>query len=330
MLACAPVAATAAEFSSPAYPPALQHPSPLPTRQMNPAMLRYLDPIPESAWPSTAHGLQLSLNQHYSTVFLADSLPAAPAYLADMELYVADVEWRWRMDSTQISLTTPIMRPNAGVFDGFLRQYHNTLGLPNGGRELRPDNQFAYRYPSGNWQGRNRWELGNVQIKLRQGLAEGDDWTLAGIATMQLPSASHRRGWAHQGVDGGLGLAVDKSFPTPMGKAFVHAGGWWLHPFEKTDSGMATRDYMRSEFMLAINTPMFSIPLQWLAQIQGGSSPYQSGIAALDQQPWLLSFAMRVPSANGMIWSLGFAEGITQHSTQDFGLLLSTSMELGD
>jgi len=320
----------AAEPLATESPATAQHLDPLPVRQMNPAMLRYLDPLPESAWPSLKTGWRFSLNQHYSTVFLADTLPSANKYIADMEIYVADMEIRKRMQGArEASINLTVLRPNAGIFDSFLRQYHRALGLPNGGRELRPDNQFAYHYAQAGgvrqWQGKSRWELGNIQLKFRQGLSASDDWAVALLSSVQLPTGNRKRGWNHGGIDAGLGLAADFQ----RGIWSLHGEIWQIHPFKRNDNGLRNRDYARGTLTLGLNAPLFSIPLQWLVQVQGGSSPYQSGVSELDQQPWLVSFAVRWHDEN-QTWSIGFVENISQRSTQDFGLLLSTSVDFPD
>jgi len=59
---------------------------PLPVMQQNPAMMRYYDPRPSSAQVLGADNGQFRLDQHYTSIFLADTLPDPGRYLADMEL----------------------------------------------------------------------------------------------------------------------------------------------------------------------------------------------------------------------------------------------------
>ncbi|MDX8392036.1 MAG: DUF3187 family protein [Mariprofundaceae bacterium] len=320
-LLIAPSIAEAAQYAMP---------EPLPVRQMNPAMLRYLDPLPESAWASQRTGWRVALNQHYSTIFLADTLPTANQYIADMELYVADIELRKRISGAgEFSANLTLLHPNAGVFDGFLRNYHDALSLPNGGRRMRPNNQFAYHYAPNSatdgWQGKSRWELGNIQLKFRHELTQSDAWATALLSSVQLPTGNQQRGWNHGGIDAALGFAADFQHNAWS----LHGEAWRIHPFKRNDHGLRNRDYTRATVSLGLNAPLFSIPLQWLVQIQGGSSPYRSGVRELDQSPWLASFALRWHGKN-QTWTVGFVENISQRSTQDFGLLLSTSVDFSD
>ncbi len=294
---------------------------PLPVMQQNPAMMRYYDPHPSSASVLSAGNGLLQLDQYYTSIFLTDKLPDHARYLADMELYIAEAGIRYGIGrQTDVELHIPIMRPLAGVLDPFLRSYHRALGLPNGGREFRPDNVFAYHYQgvSGGWSGQPRWELGNIRLKVRHQLLKD---VLAVMGGIQLPTASHARGWTNGGVDIGLGVVGSWAVKT----WFTHLEGWWLHPFVRSDAGSPVRDYLRAAFTVGKRISILPAPFNLIVQIQGGSSPYNTGIAALDAAPWLISFGIRSATKDGTQWSFAFIENITQQSTQDFGIALGVS-----
>jgi len=294
---------------------------PLPVMQANPAMMRYYDPHPSSASVIGSGKGQFHLDQHYVSIFLADTLPNPDRYLADMELYIAEVGLRIGIgEQTDLEIHIPVMRPLAGVLDPFLRNYHRALGFPNGGREFQPDNSFAYHYTgvAGGWNSQPRWELGNIRLKLRRQLLKDVLTIMGGI---QLPTASRARGWTNGGVDIGLGAV----WSWRAGAWFSHLEGWWLHPFARDDAGFPTRDYLRTAATVGRHVTLFTIPLNLLAQVQGGSSPYRTGVAALDASPWLISFGFRSATKKGTQWSFTFIENITQDSTQDFGISLGVS-----
>ncbi len=309
-----PVAAISAEVSR----------APLPVMQANPAMMRYYDPRPSSARVLGAGNGQFHLDQHYASIFLADTLPNPRRYLADMELYVAEAGIRYGVSKTcDIELDVPVMRPLAGMLDPFLRDYHQALGFPNGGRRFRPDNVFAYRYRGviGGWRGQPRWEMGNIRLKLRRQLLKDVLTVMAGI---QLPTASRTRGWTNGGTDMGLGAVW--SWRSGTGTWFTHLSGWWLHPFARDDAGSPARNYLRAAFTVGREVTLLPVPLNLIVQIQGGSSPYHTGIMALDAAPWLMSVGLRWATGQGTQWSFGFIENITQESTQDFGISLGASI----
>jgi len=142
------------------------------------------DPRPSSARVLGVGNGRFRLDQYYTSIFLADTLPNPGRYLADMELYVAEAGIRYGVSETSdIELSIPVMRPLAGVLDPFLSNYHRTLGFPNGGREFRPDNRFVYRYRgvAGGWRGQPRWEMGNIRLKLRRQLLKDVLTVMGGI-----------------------------------------------------------------------------------------------------------------------------------------------------
>ncbi len=292
--------------------------------QQNPAMMRYYDPHPSSARVLGADNGEFRLDQYYTSIFLADTLPNPARYLADMELYVAESELRYGVsESSDIELTIPVMRPLAGVLDPFLRNYHRALGFPNGGREFQPDNRFAYRYQgvTGGWNSRARWEMGNIRLKLRQQLLKNMLTVMGGL---QFPTASSKRGWTNGGVDMGLGIAGSWESEA----WFMHLEGWWLHPFARDDTGSPVRDYFRGSWTLGRQIIIFPVAFNLIAQVQGGSSPYHTGITTLDAAPWLFSVGFRTVTPRGVQWSFAFIENITQQSTQDFGITLGFSVPL--
>jgi len=107
---------------------------------------------------------------------------------------------------------------------------------------------------------------------------------------------------------------------------FGHLEAWWLHPFARDDNGSPVRDYLRTAATLGRHVDLFSTPIHLIVQVQGGSSPYRTGIRALDAAPWLIGFGVRAASRHGWQWSFAFTENITQDSTQDFGISLGVSV----
>ncbi|MDX8412810.1 MAG: DUF3187 family protein [Mariprofundales bacterium] len=297
---------------------------PLPVMQQNPAMMRYFNPIPTSSHPLALGRTQLRLQGHYTSLFLADQLPKAQRYLADMELFVAQAGLRYGLGyGSDFEVTLPLLRPMAGGMDRFLHRYHRAFGLPNGGRELRPNDQFGYFYQNNGsgWRAQPQWEVGSVQLTLRTKPSQ-QPWAL--LVGVRLPTANRSRGWGAGGVDLGLGAVTSWQ----QGGWFGHGEGWWVHPFVRHGFGSGVRDYLRASATLGHAFTPFSIPMHALIQAQGGASPYRTGVAALDNAPWLISVGLRTVSDDGWQWSATFVENITQASTQDFALSVGVAFPL--
>jgi len=296
---------------------------PFPVKQGNPIMLRFLDPIP-FATPRKDSSI-FYFTQSYSSIFLADQLPNQKKYVADMELYIMDFTIAHRLTSdSSVYINIPLMMPLAGALDPFLRQYHQRLGLPNGGREARPDNSFAYQYSgaSEGWNSQSRWEMGNIQAQWRKTWGDEEKIQTSSALSVKIPTGSSKRGWGHAGID--LGAAIIQSWQDANWKA--HAELWWIHPFARQDFGSPIKDYLRSTLSLG-HAAKLLFNAVWVVQVQGGTSPYKTGIAPLDQPPWLVSAGFQHEAINHTSWNFAFTENITQRNTQDFGVSLQVARQ---
>ncbi len=304
---------------------------PLPVMQMNPAMLRFFDPAPDSAQTETAKQRTIVLNQHYASIFLADTLPAPSRYLADMELYIAELQFNYAISQNLAGrITTPLFYSHKGFLDHTIYQFHKTFGLPDGGRSLRVHNSYGYRFvgATDGWNASQRWELGNINMRLKYRTFHDDTLDLALLAGIKLPTASKSRGWGSNNSD----LAVGAVASWKSGIFFSHLTAWWIHPFTRSEFGHPVKDYYRGALVTGWKSERFSswlgMPAALLIQAQGGTSPYRTDVAQLDRDPWLISFGARFMATKGYAWNLTFTENITQNSTQDFGFSLGVQIPL--
>ena len=211
--------------------------SPLPVRNMYAPMMRFFDPVPDSALRDYSNW-DIELDQHLSNIYLADQWPANQL-LVDMELYVADITVRKALtEDMDMSLRVSLLRPFNGVLDPLVNSVHDLLRIPTAGRNLRPNNTFGYNFRPGSgtgWQGRNRWEMDNVVISLRKQLIDGDGWAIAGLAAVQAPTASSNRGWGSGKPDAGLGAVASFS----SDNWFMHMEAWGIYTFARDISASA-------------------------------------------------------------------------------------------
>jgi hypothetical protein len=103
---------------------------------------------------------------------------------------------------------------------------------------------------------------------------------------------------------------------------FAHLEGWGIIPLKKTDPGIDYNAYFRGSFALGrVLTRRISL----LAQIQGGTSPYSSGIAELDNSPVQFSFGANWIVTPRSMLNFTFVENINQDTTPDFGFTVGFS-----
>jgi len=312
--------------------------SPLAVRNLYAPFMRFLDPVPDSALREYSNW-DVKLDQHLANVYQLNQSPFD--HLAvDMELYVADVTVHKSLSvDMDVSLRLSLLRPFNGVLDSFINDIHRLIQAPSAGRQSRPDNTFAYhlntRTDTG-WQGRNRWELGNVVISLRKQLIAGDGWAIAALASAKLPTASKNRGWGSGKPDTGLGAVA--SFNSDSW--FIHMEGWGIYTFAKDVPGTRWiptynfpppyptyilgwnyQHYVRGSATFGWK---YSDQLAFITQVQGGTSPYDSGMLPLDNPPLLVSLGVQSVTDSGLGWSFEFTEnGLSQLTTQDISFTLS-------
>jgi hypothetical protein len=227
-----------------------------------------------------------------------------------MELYSLELLLRRAIsDDTELSLLLPLHYAYAGQMDAFLRDFHDTLGLPNSSRALRPDDVYAYYFQDDGdigWNGEAGWQVGNLQAGLRHNLYRTNDWAVALLAGVSLPTGDEDQGWGN----GNAVVALGGVSSWQNGSWFGHLQADVLHPFSD-----GYRDYARLALSLG-----YKIGTRWSVSglIQGGNSPYRTSIVELDQSPWQLSLGARWLAGRSSVISLAFSEGITQYTAPDF------------
>jgi len=302
-------------FNGQAYAADLR--SPLPVRNLDPAMMRFFDPTPDSALRTYEQSWSFALNQHYATLNLFDQRPNAQL-LIDMELYVLDPVIRFALsDSLELSVRAPLIVPSSGIFDDAIQTFHDWFKMPNGGRQYRPNNSFSYALnhnQGAQWQARNRWEPGNVELSTRYRLAGNQHWAIAALAAVKLPTASKSRGWGSGAADIAVGLVSSLQ----QGDWSAHIEGWLIKPFASDEPGLHYKQtYMRGSVAGAYQ--LFET-VAFIVQAQGGLSPYRSFIDNLDHSPFLITFGLRGITSDGWGWNLAIVENITQVTTQDISI----------
>jgi len=301
--------------------------SPLPVRNLYPPMMRFFDPTPDSALRTYDQSWLFELTQHYSTVNIIDPRPGI-RLLVDMELYVLDPVVRYAVtNSLEVSLRMPLLLPASGVLDSVIQSFHDSFGFPDNGRALRPNNSFAYMIDNGQgtrWQGKSQFEFGNFELSGRYKLFQGEHWGMAALAAVKLPTASKARGWGSGASDVAAGGVVSWR----QGGGFVHMEGWVIQPLASDEPGIRYQGYLRGSVTLGYQ--LFDA-VSLIAQVQGGNSPYQSMISALDHPPFLVAFGLRgnFGSAgngdSGLGWTATIVENISQVTTQDISVAIGLS-----
>jgi len=153
---------------------------------------------------------------------------------------------------------------------------------------------------------------------LKQQIMHSGHDGLALLAALQLPTGSEARGWSNGEPDVAAGLVYSW-----RGSAwFAHLEGWGIIPLKKTDPGIEYSAYARGSMVLG---RVLNSRVSLLGQLQGGNSPYSSGITELDGSPVQLSFGANWIVTPRTMLNFTFVENITQDTTPDFGFTVGFS-----
>lgn len=121
-------------------------PEPLTTRNQHPLIAAFGLPAATGAAMLPAGNTRIQLDVDTANSFVFET--ADGEYLAwDGETTRATLRLSHGIgNGAEVGLSIPVVAHSGGVLDGMIDGWHDTFGLPTGGREHRPNHQLLYRY----------------------------------------------------------------------------------------------------------------------------------------------------------------------------------------
>jgi len=171
----------------------------------------------------------------------AAASPSGNAYYVDGETLRAVVDVRIGIGRRfEAGVELPLLLHTAGFLDPIIDSFHNSLGLPDGGRKWFARDQSVVAYADqgdilyvDDAQGGVR--AGDLTLSGRGTLARdrGGKSSLAGAITLKLPTGSTGRLDGSGSIDLGAGLQASWRLSRSTwhaGYQYTHLGGWDLEP----------------------------------------------------------------------------------------------------
>jgi hypothetical protein len=190
---------------------------PLPVTTNNAVTGMFLQFRPRSPATTGVGDLDLAVTSEYSSLYLSDSSRGDVA-VVDAELWRTGVSARTGVGPrTDVEIELPIVYATDGFADDLISGWHSIFGLPDGGRERRPDNEFDVHVDA---DGQRVYEmqddeiaLGDIPIVVTQRILDEheDGVALALRAGLELPTGSESDGFGNGGIDWGGGLLAESS-----------------------------------------------------------------------------------------------------------------------
>ena len=217
----------------------------------------------------------------------APVLAAAQAARPGQSLFLVDTEQgrteiRWRAGITpriEAGVEIPFLSYRGGTFDGFIEEYHSTMGLESGGREfyvrdltelaltLEDDTCFIGQTP-------DLYQLGDVSLFARFQILRSPSLDMALSGGVKLPTGDSDHLGGSGGTDWGLAMEGTGRWGRHRlhaGAGWVRTGRWSLFPrLDPADTGSLLAAY---EFVQGHR-------LSWIAQLQSQSTVFRGAPGA--------------------------------------------------
>lgn len=117
---------------------------PLRIRNFYPPHLMFLMPGPAAPWDENAGRWELTPSVAYAASFVNEDSERY-ATVIDLEMTVLELALTAGLTrNLSFGANATFASMSGGFLDGFLEDFHDAFGLPNYGRDQRPDNEFLY------------------------------------------------------------------------------------------------------------------------------------------------------------------------------------------
>lgn len=216
----------------------------------------------------------------------------------------------------QLGIVLPVIAQGGGFLDGTISDWHEFFGLPNAGRERRPEDEFVYRYE------RDGVVLMD-ETDPREGLGDLQVWSghALGSATAKLAAKLPTGADGHLLGSGEWGAAAWLERPFDTGNWYGHLSGGasWSR------AGGVLADQRRELLPIASASIgwRWSPALSFLGQVNGHGRAFDgSRLDALNRRGVQLVLGGHFV-IGGTRFALVFQEDIVTASSPDFSLHLS-------
>ncbi|MGK0441617.1 MAG: hypothetical protein ACJA0N_001418 [Pseudohongiellaceae bacterium] len=200
----------------------------------NPLVQIYGLPAAQSAYVTGAGNFNAALNLEASNNFAIENR-GNEAIFMDGETYRAELNWRYGLsDRIELGLTVPFISHQNGGMDGFIEDWHDTFGLPDGDRIDYPKGQLRYQYQQGDEilldMQQNGEGIGDVTLAAAIQLAESDSRRWALRVGVKFATGDEQRLRGSDANDQFVSLHLsDNSLAADYGVNFhLSAGSLWL------------------------------------------------------------------------------------------------------
>jgi hypothetical protein len=294
---------------------------PMPVRNQHPAQLTvlHLPPAPAAVLP--AGEVAARVDAAYSSLWLSGQGTGGRSWRMDGEYLRLGLGTRIGLGAAlELGVELPLAHSSGGFLDGFVIDYHDTLGLPDQNRTTSERNDFDIEARQ---NGSTVWavepaalELLDVPLSLTWQVADpARGLGLALRGGLELPTGADRRGYGNGELDVSLGALLEHH---ALGLGFFgHLQHTWAGtPAQSRDRGFHFADVTSAG--ITIEAPLDD-GVAALLQVEWETSTLRElGLQVTDRDQWLLWGGLRVAVGRGWQLELGFGEDLQGLASPDF------------
>jgi len=294
----------------------------------HPPSLIFLSPVPEAATVMSPGQKSLKLRLDWTNNIIRE-LDSGTIVDYDFETLRAEAAWYAALGRRgELSVRIPLIYRSHGILDGVISDWHNAFGLLNGMRDDFPDNMYRYTITSRdglvyNGEG-DSLGIGDLSVAYKHPLwnrREGQDAAavrLAVKAPLGDPDAANGSGnW-----DAQIGVLYQRQ----LGRRFRgYTNVDWVMVGEPDWENIAHQDVLAT--LLALEYA-WNDDTSLVVQYATERNALRTGSYEADKDSQTLTFGFHHRTADGMVWSGGFAEDINPETAPYFIMLCHFGWDL--
>ncbi len=265
---------------------------------------------------STWHATVLS---QYASMFAdseVDAVQLESPISLDMETFtlIGRVERRINAFSS-FSVDVPVVAHWKGMFDGLIENYHDVVGLSNGGREAVPHDRFAYRMGELDLDGP---EMGLGDIQLAYSIYKVRDisrFRFSFTMFCKIPTGSVANGLSSGSMDFGVAVSMANIY-----EKFRLDYGFGMTSYGSPDRRFTDTLDDTGFGYVAVSGRVWR-EFEAVAQLYLSSSPFRTGYDRLDDYQAMLTIGVRWRE-----WEVSFSEDVFTYTAPDIMVSVSRTV----
>jgi len=248
------------------------------------------------------------------------------ALVLDGETYVATFGLRYGLaEHLQIGADLPWVWQSRGFLDGFIENFHDFFGMPNGDRNNMPNDQINYAYTSSEGDDflldHETNSIGDIRLLTAWQWLDTERAASSLQASVKVPSGDSDKFTGSGGWDISLALSAQRDFPLEKGGASLWGGlgGSWL------SDGDVLQDRVENWVASGWLGAGWS-PLDWLGlklQLDSHSALYDSDLHELGTPALILTMGGTLGLGETTVLDISVGEDLVVDSSPDVSFHLN-------